>query len=58
LIRGGESEVLEADAAQRLVEALPHAELITVAGAGHNVHGANTPGFLEAVRPFLATVAG
>ena len=23
---------------------------------GHNVHGGNTPGFLEAVRPFLASL--
>jgi pimeloyl-ACP methyl ester carboxylesterase len=54
LIRGEESNVLDPDAAERLVAALPDARLITVAKAGHNVHGANTPGFLEAVGPFLA----
>jgi esterase len=54
LVRGGESDVLESDAAERFVAALPNGQLVTVPGAGHNVHGANTPGFLEVVGPFLA----
>ena len=53
VVRGEESNVLEADAAVRFVSALPDGRLETVAHAGHNVHGANTPGFLEAIRPFL-----
>lgn len=53
LVRGAESEVLEADAADRFVAALPEGRLATVAGAGHNVHSANTVGFLEVVAPFL-----
>ncbi|MBO0729565.1 MAG: alpha/beta hydrolase [Acidimicrobiaceae bacterium] len=57
LVRGAESDVLEADAAERFVAALPNGTLVTVPKAGHNVHGANTPGFLEAVNPFLAAVA-
>jgi esterase len=56
LVRGGESDVLEADAAERFVAALPKGQLVTVPGAGHNVHSANTLGFLEAVGPFLTSL--
>jgi esterase len=56
LIRGADSEVLEADAAERFVAALPDGALVTVADAGHNVHGANTPGFLAVLLPFLTKV--
>jgi esterase len=56
LIRGGESEVLLADAAERFVDALPDGTLVTVPNVGHNVHGGNTPGFLEALTPFLASL--
>ena len=54
LVRGGESDVLDPDAAERFAAVLPHGRLVTVPGAGHNVHSANTPGFLEVVGPFLA----
>jgi pimeloyl-ACP methyl ester carboxylesterase len=54
LVRGGESDVLEAPAAEQFVAALRDARLITVPKVGHNVHGGNTPGFLEAVVPFLS----
>jgi pimeloyl-ACP methyl ester carboxylesterase len=54
VVRGAESEILEAEAAERFVAALPNGRLMTVPGAGHNVHGANTPGFLDAIGPFLA----
>jgi pimeloyl-ACP methyl ester carboxylesterase len=53
VIRGAESDVLEADAAERFAAALPDGRLVTVARAGHNVHGANTLGFLDALKPFL-----
>jgi pimeloyl-ACP methyl ester carboxylesterase len=56
LVRGAESQVLLADAAERFVDALPNGQLDRVADVGHNVHGGNTPGFLEAVRPFLASL--
>ena len=56
LIRGGESDVLEADAAERFVATLPDARLATVPNVGHNVHGGNTPGFLEVIGPFLASL--
>ena len=53
LIRGADSNVLTADAAQRFVDALPDGRLETVADSGHNVHGQNTTGFLGALVPFL-----
>jgi pimeloyl-ACP methyl ester carboxylesterase len=53
VVRGAESEVLEEEAAERFVAALPKAQLATVPGTGHNVHSGNTPGFLHAVAPFL-----
>ncbi|MET0421749.1 MAG: alpha/beta hydrolase [Acidimicrobiia bacterium] len=56
LVRGAESELLTADAAERFAAALPDGRLETVANAGHNVHAANTPGFLDVVAPFVAEV--
>jgi pimeloyl-ACP methyl ester carboxylesterase len=56
LVRGGESDILDADAAQRFVDTLSNAQLVTVPNTGHNVHSGNTPGFLEAVGPFVASL--
>jgi pimeloyl-ACP methyl ester carboxylesterase len=56
LVRGGESDVLLADAAERFVRALPNGRLVTVPHVGHNVHGGNTSGFLEVIGPFLAAL--
>jgi pimeloyl-ACP methyl ester carboxylesterase len=56
LVRGGESDVLPADAAERFVAALPAGRLATVDHVGHNVHGGNTPGFLDTIGPFLAAL--
>ena len=56
VVRGEESNVLEPEGAAAFVEALPQGELITVPDCGHNVHTQNTPGFLEAVQPFLGTL--
>jgi len=53
LIRGADSNILTAQAAQRFADALPAGQLVTVPDAGHNVHGQNTPGFIQAVTPFL-----
>ncbi|HAX05760.1 MAG TPA: hypothetical protein DCX77_08795 [Acidimicrobiaceae bacterium] len=53
IIRGADSNVLSAEAADRFVQALPNGELKTVPNSGHNVHGQNTSGFLEALVPFL-----
>ena len=54
LIRGERSNILEAEAAQRFVAGLPNARLVEVGDCGHNVHSQNTPGFLEALAPWLA----
>jgi pimeloyl-ACP methyl ester carboxylesterase len=54
VIRGAESNILEPEAAVRFVDALPDGRLVTVPKCGHNVHSGNTPGFLEAIGPFLA----
>ncbi|MGE0384469.1 MAG: alpha/beta fold hydrolase [Gammaproteobacteria bacterium] len=53
LVRGADSNVLSAEAAQRFVDALPAGRLVQVPDCGHNVHGQNTPGFIAAVTPFL-----
>ena len=55
VVRGGESRVLEADAADRFVAALHQGQLLTVADCSHNVHSQNTHGFLQAIDSFLAT---
>lgn len=56
VVRGGDSNVLTPEGAERFADALPQGRLVTVADCGHNVHGQNTPGFLEAVRPFVDAV--
>ncbi|MGD9794522.1 MAG: alpha/beta fold hydrolase [Acidimicrobiia bacterium] len=53
VVRGAESNIFMADAAERFVAALPEGRLVTVDNTGHNVHSGNTPGFLAAVAPFL-----
>jgi pimeloyl-ACP methyl ester carboxylesterase len=57
VLRGAESNILEPDAAQRFVDALPDGRLVTVPACGHNVHSGNTPGFLDAIAPFLRELA-
>jgi pimeloyl-ACP methyl ester carboxylesterase len=54
---GTESDILAPDAAQRMVDAIPHGQLATVAGAGHSVMGDNPEGFYQAVKTFLDGVA-
>jgi pimeloyl-ACP methyl ester carboxylesterase len=56
VVRGANSAILTADAAERLRDALPQGTLVTVPGCGHNVHGQNTRGFIEAVGGFLETL--
>jgi pimeloyl-ACP methyl ester carboxylesterase len=57
LIRGADSRILAADAAERFRDALPRGQLATVPACGHNVHGQNTTGFIAALDGFLATLA-
>jgi pimeloyl-ACP methyl ester carboxylesterase len=56
LVRGADSNILEPEAAERFAAAMPQGRLVTVPKAGHNVHGANTPAFLEALTGFLAAL--
>lgn len=56
LVRGANSTILEADAADRFAAAMPQGRLVTVPDCGHNVHGQNTKGFIAALGPFLAAV--
>jgi len=57
VVRGANSRILEAEAAERFRDALPNGVLATVADCGHNVHGQNTMGFIAALTGFLATLA-
>jgi len=56
LVRGANSNILAADAAERFAAALPHGRLVTVPDCGHNVHGQNTKGFIGALGGFLETL--
>jgi esterase len=58
VVRGANSAILTADAAERLRDALPRGTLVTVPECGHNVHGQNTKGFIEAVGGFLDVISG
>ena len=53
VVRGANSNILTADAAERFAEALPHGTLVTVPDCGHNVHRQNTLGFIQAIGGFL-----
>jgi pimeloyl-ACP methyl ester carboxylesterase len=56
LVRGADSRILTAEAADRFRDALPQGTLVMVANCGHNVHGQNTLGFIAAVGPFLTAL--
>jgi pimeloyl-ACP methyl ester carboxylesterase len=58
LVRGANSNILEAEAAERFTAALPAGRLVTVPDCGHNVHGQNTKGFIAALGGFLETLRG
>ncbi len=57
ILRGGESNVLVQDAAERFVGVLQNGQLITIPDCGHNVASQNTLGFLDALKGFLANLA-
>jgi pimeloyl-ACP methyl ester carboxylesterase len=56
LVRGGESDVLVADVAERCVREMRRARLVTVPGAGHSVPGDAPDAFTEAVNGFIEDV--
>jgi esterase len=57
LVRGANSNILAPDAAERFAALLPRGRLVTVPDCGHNVHGQNTKGFIDALGGFLDTLA-
>jgi pimeloyl-ACP methyl ester carboxylesterase len=54
IVRGGKSQVLSADAAERMRAAFPNAELVTMAESGHTVPEDTPQEFIDAVEAFLA----
>lgn len=56
IVRGGESDILTPEAAQRLQAAIPNSRLTVVPGAGHSVMGDNPAGFNAAVQEFLRSM--
>ncbi len=58
IVRGGKSQVLPAEVGERMRDAFPRAELVTVEEAGHTVPE-DTPGeFIDLVAAFLARYPG
>jgi esterase len=53
LVRGAESDVLSAETATRMVDALPAARLVVVPGAGHTVPGDQPAAFQSLLCQFL-----
>jgi pimeloyl-ACP methyl ester carboxylesterase len=54
LVRGRQSDLLSEEGAAHLVELIPHARYVDVAGAGHMVAGDRNDGFAKAVTEFMA----
>ena len=55
IVRGGKSEVLRDQDAERMLQEFPNATLVDIAEAGHNVPEDRTEDFIAAVEPFLAS---
>jgi pimeloyl-ACP methyl ester carboxylesterase len=56
LVRGRVSDLLSEEGAKELLELVPHAQMVDVAGAGHMVAGDRNDLFNDAVVQFLDTV--
>ena len=56
LVRGRVSDLLSEEGAQELLQLVPHAQMVDVAGAGHMVAGDRNDLFNDAVVNFLETV--
>ena len=56
LVRGRMSDLLSEEGAQELLELVPHAQLVDVAGAGHMVAGDRNDLFNDAVVNFLESL--
>ncbi len=56
LVRGRQSDLLSEEGARELLELVPHAQMVDVAGAGHMVAGDRNDLFNDAVVTFLENV--
>jgi pimeloyl-ACP methyl ester carboxylesterase len=56
LVRGEQSDIVSADGVESFLEAVPHAEFVDVAAAGHMVAGDQNDAFTDAVLEFLSRV--
>jgi pimeloyl-ACP methyl ester carboxylesterase len=56
LVRGRQSDLLSEEGARELLELVPHAQMVDVAGAGHMVAGDRNDLFNDAVVNFLESV--
>ena len=56
LVRGRVSDLLSEEGARELLELVPHAQMVDVAGAGHMVAGDRNDLFNDAVVSFLDDV--
>ncbi|WDL99535.1 alpha/beta fold hydrolase [Alicyclobacillus sp. ALC3] len=53
IVGGGSTSHIPQDKLEEVSKLIPNCELVTVEGAGHNVHSVNLPAFLDAVTRFL-----
>ena len=56
LVRGGASDIVAMDTADRMHQAIPNSRIATIEGAGHLVMGDSPSGFQSAVTDFLASL--
>jgi esterase len=56
VVRGGDSNVFREETGRKMVDVLPNGRFVTVPDAGHSVAQDNPAGFLEVLRPFLASL--
>jgi non-heme chloroperoxidase len=57
-IRGSLSDIVSKETVKDLLEAVPHAQFVEIAGAGHTVPGDSNELFTEAVLEFIRGLAG
>jgi esterase len=53
IIGGGSTSHIPQQKLQETADLIPSCELVTIEGAGHNVHRVNLPAFIDAVNHFL-----
>ena len=54
LVRGGASDIIAMDTAEKMRKVIPNSQMATIKGAGHLVMGDSPAGFQRAVTEFLA----